>query len=392
MVGEVNKIYSKAVDVNKNIGPITEVILQATPFCNFRCTYCYLSEESRSTKITMNPIVAAKAIKFIIESGYANKKLVLRWHAGEPLAAGIDFYEECIDLIKNIVRKDYEVIHTIQTNASYINDNWCDFFKKHKFNVGVSIDGPDFIHNKYRVFSNGQGTHKLTSRGISFLNKHQIPFEIIAVLTIDSLKYPDEVYNYFCKIGTKFIQFNIEELEGVRNKFLMDPKIYLIEYKEFLKKIFELQKKGSLKIREIEERKNAIINGKDDVVCVMNKPFFILNVDYLGNFSTYCPELLGTKHNKYGSFILGNIYKNTIDEVLATNKFEVINSDIKAGIQKCKEECKYYFLCGGGAPGNKLSENGTFNSTETFYCKTRFQIPIDIILSEMMEEQLIVNK
>lgn len=384
-----NRALNKAVTIKQDIGPITEIIIQGTPFCNYRCSYCYLSTESRSTNIKMSPHVAQDIIKFVITSGHANKHLIIRWHAGEPLAAGIDFYKQAVMLMDQALPQGYSIKHTLQTNASYINKEWCEFFKEHKFGVGVSIDGPEEIHNKYRVLNNTQGTFALTMKGINLLKKYEIDFDTISVITPEALDYPIEIYNFFKEIGSTYFGFNVEEDEGSRDNFSINTEQYLNKFKEFFTQIYNAQKHGGLEVREVRERRDAILYGVEELTSIVCKPFFMLNVDHLGNFSTFSPELLGTEHKRYGNFTLGNIYKNTIEDVLATKHYQKIYGDIAKGVQKCKQECSYYNLCGGGAPSNKLCENDSFNSTETFYCKSRFQIPIDIILSQLEQE---INK
>jgi uncharacterized protein len=383
----LNSIYNEAGRSDLLLGPITEVILQPTSFCNLRCKYCYLSEESRSTKNKMKPETARDIIKFIVDSGYANNKLVVRWHAGEPLAAGLDFYQNAIPLMDKVLPEGYKIIHTLQTNGVYINDEWCDFFKENSIVVGVSIDGPEFLNDKNRVTPKGSGTFNLTMRGINFLKKHNIPFDTISVITYDSLANAEKFYNFFEGLGVRYIAYNIEESEGYNSSSLLKKDDFLPKYVAFFSKLYELEKLGKTKIREVRERHYGILYGVEQIETIMSKPFFMMNFDFEGNFSTFCPEMLDVDTELYGPFNFGNIYSNKLKDVLDSEKYSKVWRDIQLGIEACKNECKYFSLCGGGAPANKLFENGSFNSTETFYCISKIKIPTDIICEDLILEK-----
>lgn len=367
------------------VGPIRQVIMQPTPFCNLNCRYCYLSTEERSDRTLLAPEFAQEMMRYVFDSGYAHEEILIRWHAGEPLAAGINFYKEAIEKINSIVPNGYNVIHTLQTNATFITDQWCELFKKHHMRVGVSIDGPEHIHNKNRVTRSGKGTFNIVMKGIKKLQEHNIPFEVISVLTDYSLDYADEIHDFFNSMNVLSLGFNIEEKEGDHDHVSYDLKMYLERYNNFIKRIYNLQKKSGLCIREIREKEQFILASNQDVETQMAIPFSILSIDCHGEFFTFCPELLGKKSEKYGLFSFGNIREKTIYNVLQSAQFKRIFTDIENGIRKCKETCKYFFLCGGGAPGNKLFENESFDSTITSYCVSRYQIPTNIVLRDLLK-------
>ena len=374
---------------NFKVGPISQLVLQSTPFCNLSCRYCYLTQESRSNRVIMDPMLARDALAFVYDSGYADRSIMVRWHAGEPLSAGISFYEKAVDLMRSITPKGYRVTHTLQTNATFIQDDWCNFFSSNNFRVGVSIDGPQFIHDSMRVTRSGKGTFDLVMRGISFLKKHNIDFEVICVLTESSLDYANEIYDFFEEMGVLSLGFNIEEKECNNKESSVDEADFLEKYSIFMRKIFQRYKDGKLCIREIKEKENFMFKNNRNVQSAMNHPFNIISVDYNGNYCTFCPELLGNSHTLYGDFVMGNIKDTTIERALQTPLFQKMHHDIVYGTSLCEQKCPYFFLCGGGAPGNKLYENGTFASTLTSYCISRYQIPINTVLEHKLSNKVI---
>ena len=112
----------------------------------------------------------------------------------------------------------------------------------------------------------------------------------------------------------------------------------------------------------------------------LTTPFAMLNVDWTGNVATFSPELLGLKNADYDDFILGNVNKDRLTELAQRPGFQKLLADIDAGVALCKKSCEYFTVCGGGEPINKLSENGSFISTETTYCRMTRMRTTDLVL------------
>ncbi len=117
-----------------------------------------------------------------------------------------------------------------------------------------------------------------------------------------------------------------------------------------------------------------------------NKPFAIVNVDCEGNFSTWSPELLGLSSPRHGSFALGHVGSTTLADVLASQKYQLLDAEITWGVDLCHERCPYFAVCGGGPPGNKYFENGDFASTETLFCRLHVKACIDVTLTRLERE------
>jgi uncharacterized protein len=377
------------------MGPINLVVIQSTSFCNLNCDYCYLPD--RQTKNQLSLDLIPTIMKTVLESPFIGGDFTILWHAGEPLALPVSFYDQATYLIREAEKRyktqPIQIFQSLQTNATLINQAWCDCFLRNGIYVGVSLDGPAFLHDIHRQTYRGLGTHAATMRGISLLQKNQIPFNVIAVLTQDSLDYPEEIFNFFLENGITEVGFNMEEAEGVhQNSTLNQPGIES-RYRAFIQRFWELtvQTKGSLRLREFETMctlayENFRLESTD-----MNRAFVIVNFDYQGNFSTFDPELLAVKIEPYGDLILGNVLRDTLASVCDGEKFRQIYQDINAGVELCRQNCDYFGLCGGGAGSNKYWENGTLNSSETKACRHRIQAIADVVL-EGLENSLGLDK
>jgi uncharacterized protein len=373
------------------------LILQPTPFCNINCSYCYLP--NRNVKERMSTDTFTKILERLVESNFVGDHISFVWHAGEPLALPVAYYSQLFEQIECFPSLASKVTHSTQTNGLLINDDWCRFFQKHHVSVGLSLDGPAFIHDAYRKDRRGQGTLSRALKGIERLDRYGIEYHVIAVLTSDSLDYAEEIFSFFLNLGVKNLGFNIEEKEGTNLSSSLERRDIDERIKRFFWKTYDLQKRhgNKLKIREFDRSFQTIATsdlerpGSADAVNDQVSPIKILSIDYAGYFSTFSPELLGMKDVQHGDFIFGNVHEDSFESIWTRPNFIETLIEINKGVERCRSECEYFALCGGGAPSNKLYENGSFDSAETMYCKYTIKYPIDIALYEL-ERQLMLQQ
>jgi len=382
-----------------NYGPLDLLVIQPSPFCNIDCGYCYLPERSNTNKI--KPETVEKLMERVVEANIIDKEVTIVWHAGEPLAVPLSYYKKYFQIIDSSTPAHVKIKHSIQTNGMLVTDEWCRFIKENRISIGLSIDGPAFLHDKNRVTRSAKGTHAKALEGAALLRKHNIRFHIIAVITAESCNYPDEIFNFFKDLGVEYLGLNFEEVEG-GNMSSSFENGRSENVSAFLGKLYELQEQNDhrMVIREFLNSKQSIIGDPFAEHYKVNDgmrfnhqtvPYAIISVDYEGNFSSFSPELLGQKSDRYGDFALGNVYTNSFADALNTPKFRLMNDDIQSGIKTCKNTCEYYYVCGGGAPSNKYYENGSFDSAETMYCKLSVKTPTDIVLSRLEKEVGVVQ-
>lgn len=365
------------------------LIIQPTPFCNINCDYCYLPERNLNKKMSMS--VLEQTLKKIFASGLVGEELSIVWHAGEPLAVPISFYKQAFQVIERFAASGEKISHSIQTNGMLINDRWCALIKEHGIRIGVSLDGPDFIHDAHRKTRDNLGTHAQVMKGVEALRKHGIDFHAIAVITEESLDHPDEIFNFFLEHEIQQVGFNIEEIEGINRVSTLAQETTDRRLRSFFHRLHSLQKGsgGKIKIREFDRAYQAIAVGSGEDAEQAYKcndqvvPFGIISIDCEGNVSTFSPELLGMKSATYGDFCFGNIVTHDFLEIEQSAKLKRVLADIEAGVRLCSETCEYYSLCGGGAPSNKYYENGSFATAETMFCHYTIKMPLDIVLADL---------
>lgn len=358
----------------------TLLVIQSTSFCNISCSYCYLENKDKFSK--MSPTVFEATLDNLIKSEIDLKNLSIVFHAGEPLAVGVEYYEIFWAIAKKKLKNNFKFC--FQTNGTLIDTQWVKFFKDINAHIGVSIDGPAEIHDKNRRLKNGKGSFNKVLDGVSFLQKNDIPFYTISVLTDQTFLQNVKLIEFLVSLGPKSICFNIDEIEGpnkttsVTYDQVKDFYSDLIKYsKEYPKINFREIKTLNARLKRLNENKEGTYLG------IQNTPLAIITVDTEGNFSTTSPELIGSKSEKYNNFIFGNVQKDLVRNVYLNEVFDRYFSDLMNGVEKCKRECILFEICGGGAPANKYFENGTLVSTRTKYCDLTLRAILESVAMPM---------
>jgi uncharacterized protein len=375
----------QSLSTSPDVPPLVRtVVLQPTPFCNINCRYCYLPTRNDTSVMPLTTIIAA--FEKIFASGWASPQMTVIWHAGEPLVLPVSYYEQAFQAIEAIRPESLQLRHSIQTNGMLINAEWCDLIKKWHIGLGVSVDGPRYLHDANRITRSGAGTFDRTTAGIRLLRKEKIPFHVISVLSEAAMDSPEELLDFYLSEGIEDVCFNVEESEGDHISTLLAGNNPRERFHRFLDRFWILSRQSS-KIHFIREIDGMITRiFRPESAPFRNEqvePMGMLNIDCHGNVSSFSPELLGYKNKAYNDFIIGNVLSDSLEAMRQRPAMQAMTRDIAAGVEMCRKECDYFSVCAGGAPVNKLSENGTFASSKTTFCSLVYMAPTDLILSAL---------
>jgi len=372
-------------------GPVRLLVVQPTPFCNLDCDYCYLPNRDDRSRLSLE--ILETALERVLESPYVDGPFTLLWHAGEPLTVPIAFYDAATACIRQTLARHglppETIVQSLQTNATVIDAAWCDCFIRNDIHVGVSMDGPAFLHDAHRRTRTGLGSHAASLRGIEWLQRRGIPFQVICVLTADALDHADTLFDFFTGHGINTVGFNMEETEGENAQSTLELPDGERRYKLFLERFWQRMaaQPGLLRLREFDGITSLACSDERLQNTDMNAPFAIVNVDARGNVSTFDPELLSVQTEEYGDFSFGNVRQDSLEALAQTEKFQRVLAEISSGVERCRQGCAYFGLCGGGAGSNKYWEHGTFDCSATQHCRYRIQLVADVVL-DGMEKQL----
>lgn len=361
------------------------LVIQPTTLCNINCQYCYLPYRGIDKRI--DEATLEQIFKTFFASSFVGDKVSCVWHAGEPLIMPRKFYLRAFQIQQKWNTQGIAIINSFQTNATLITQEWCDFFQEHQVRVGVSIDGPQHLHDAQRVDRGNHGTFERVVCGIELLRKNQIPFSVISVVTNETVRIPDEFWHFFMDLQPTSLGLNPEEVEGCHEQSSLHSPEGIALYQKFIQRLMLLNTQSTkpLRIREIDVLMRRIESGYMLARAETNTPGAILSFDYKGNISTFSPELLS-----YENFVFGNVFEHSLEETLQQEPFQATNAAIQSGVARCKESCQYFSICGGGAPSNKLYENKTFDSTETNACRLRIKATADTLLAHLEEKYHLV--
>ncbi len=361
------------------------LILQPTPFCNIDCSYCYLP--ARNDRHRMPYEIVEAAVRFVFENALPAPDFTIVWHGGEPLVLPPAWYRKAFQHTASAAPTSAALPHAMQTNAMLIDDEWCELFRATPIKVGVSIDGPQWLHDQRRRTRTGSGTFVRVMRGIDALRRNGIPFHVICVVTDATLDVPDELMDFFLREEIRDVGFNIEEIEGVnRTSSLLQPGIEA-RYRSFFARVVARAQQACppVTIREQQELLASLRHPSFGRFSrnTNNEPFGFITVSSRGTMFTFSPELAGLTDETYDDLSIGQLPDDTLSDILARPAFQRMWADIEQGVDMCRRSCAYFDLCLGGAPANKLAEHGRFAATETLYCRLAHQAVADVVLADL---------
>ena len=368
-------------------GPLRLLVIQPTPYCNLDCDYCYLPNRDDRQRLSLE--ILDRALDRVLSSPFVGQSFTLLWHAGEPLTVPPTFYDAATERIQAALARHQLPLDTIsqslQTNGIGISKQWCACLQRNDIHVGVSLDGPAFLHDLHRRTRTDKPSHAAVMRGIQLLQEHNIPFNVITVLSDASLDHADALYDFYAENNIRRVGFNMEETEGVNEHSSLDQPGSDERYVSFLSRFWQrcTMEPGRVMVREFEGLTSLISADERLRSTDMNQPFAIVNIDVQGNISTFDPELLSVSTDRFGDFIFGNVFDTSLAAILETPKFNLIQREIAAGVEACRASCEHFGICGGGAGSNKYWEHGRFDGTETQHCRYRVKLVADVVLSGM---------
>jgi uncharacterized protein len=358
------------------------VVLQATTFCNIACRYCYLPERDMHRRLDADQV--ATAFKNITDHFTLNSDVQVAWHSGEPLTMAPDYYQKSMDVIRRIVSDDIRLTFEFQTNATLLTNKWAPLYMRPDVRFGISVDGPKFIHDRNRKCRSGRGTFDRVKAAIDRLNAAEVQFSVICVLDEQFLDSP-EIYEAFFEENAIYeVSFNIPNREGV-NTFGFSNSIATHQrLREFYRYFVRKSMAGTNRIRifQVEDMLRKVASPTEIYVQYHEHyPFRILTVNANGKFATFSPELAGFAHAKHGSFDIGTVFPEfSIDR----RRVVLFRDDIAKGVARCKAECDYFEVCGGGIPSTKYFDTETFDVAGHFTCQLAVKLLADVVADEVL--------
>jgi uncharacterized protein len=337
------------------------VIMQPTTLCNLDCTYCYLP--LRGADRRMAPEVAEATARSVNAWARAAPRFSVVWHGGEPLSGGRAH-------LASLMVPFAGVEHHVQTNATLIDDDWCEFFAAHQVRVGVSIDGPEQL-TAQRVSRGGRPAYRQIMSGIAALRRHGLGFAALCVVSDPRPGLAARLYEFFVELGCHALGINIEEQEGVNTRSNAHADDAVIAFWAELTAAWRADPR--IELREVEwalRYLGAALDGTaDELLPRQLDPIPVIAQD--GRVVLLSPELAGFSDPGYGDFASGNVLERPLSQIVSRVAGGPAGwiAEYLDGVEACRAACPYFGFCGGAHAANRYFEHGRFDGTETNHCR-----------------------
>lgn len=337
-------------------------IIKVTDYCNYNCQFCYYAQKKKQLTNRIMPISFAKdIISSVVDINISKENYVnhIIFHGGEPLLAGLPYYEELLAFEKKL-KKHFPSIsfeNSIETNGYLLDDEWIKFFRDNDFGVGISIDGPTEMNYHKRSFDDSASEIKVLSN-IKRMNELRAPFGVMSVITDKHLDFAHELYDFYINNNIHNVGFcycfNHDTKDSV------NPEKLVL----FLEQFFDLFYYGNyqLRVREFEECIKRIL-GKQNNLCLF------CNRNRCGNYPTidsdgnvfFCD--FGTEKDK----AIGNVIEDSLIAIIDSDRWTREAENARAMIsQKCLR-CKDNEICGKICYRSDIKSNDS--ETRNYFCK-----------------------
>jgi len=344
--------------------------------CNLDCTYCFfLSKESLypGSDFRMHDDLLETYVRQLLES--QPERVQVAWQGGEPTLMGVDFFERMVELVEKYRRPAQVVEHSIQTNGTRLDDAWGEFFKRNTFLVGLSVDGPKALHDRYRVDKGGKGSFDQVMRGWKVLRAHGVETNVLCTVHAGNVEHALEVYRFFRdEMGASYVQFisiveranaNLIPLANVGwgTRAGKDRPFYVQSGDQVTERSVRPEQLGRFYIDIFEEW------VRRDVGSVYVQMFDVTLGAHLGQhslcvFSPTCGDAVALEHtgDLYScdhfvepEYLLGNIRDTNIAEMVGSAKQRKFGADKRDMLPKYCRECSVRFACNGGCPKDRFA-------------------------------------
>lgn len=360
--------------------------------CNIDCAYCFfLSKEALypNDKQRMSEATLSAYIRQLLDS-HRTPEVTVAWQGGEPTLMKLDFFKHAVELVEEYRQPGQVVQQTFQTNGLLLDDDWCAFFKKHNFLVGLSVDGPRELHDAYRRDRRGQGTFDLAMRGWRHLRDHDVEFNILCTVNAANQGHGRTVYRFFRdELGAKWLQF-IPIIERATHQTIDIANQGWSDRSGEGKRLLYTQTGNLVTERSVggEQYGRFLIDIFEDWVrCDVGRVFVqLFDVTLEAYFGRHllcvhaptCGYGPALEHNgdlyTCDHFVepgqkLGNIHHTPMIDLVASPRMRKFGDDKRDTLTKQCQKCEVRSLCNGGCPKDRFALSREGEPNHNYLCK-----------------------
>ena len=365
--------------------PLYVMLKPAGAHCNLACKYCYYLEKNNlyqnSNRHLMSDEMLEQFTREYIEA-QTMPQVLFTWHGGEPLMRSIDFYKKALALQKKYAHGK-QIDNVIQTNGTLLTDEWCEFFAKNHWLVGISIDGPQEYHDHYRVTPAGKPSWEKVMQGIQLLKKHRVEWNAMAVVNAYNAEQPLEFYHFFRDNGCQYLQFTpiverltehedgrtLASLADDREIPLADASVTPQQWGNFLCTIFDDWVRHDVGKTFVEIFDCTLANwmGVLPGICAYSKECGHAGV------MEHNGDVYSCDHFVFPEYKLGNIRDQSLIDMLYGEKQQAFSRLKHTSLPRQCKECDMEFACHGECPKNRFEKDKYGEPGLNYLCQGYYQ-------------------
>lgn len=336
--------------------------------CNLDCHYCYYRDKSEIYSGS-TPRMSEELLDIYVRQyleGASQQNVSFCWHGGEPLMAGLPFFRKAMELQQKYAGGK-EIENTLQTNGILLNEEWCAFFRDNNFLIGLSLDGPEDIHDAFRRDCGGAPTFARVMKGVELMKRTGVEFNILSTVNARSEGRGVEVYRFLRSLN-RYMQF-LPVVEYVRMRPGKRPLIVSPDEEDAVEAPWSVSAKGygQFMCDVFDEW------VKYDVGNCFVQLFDVTLANWCGvppslcAFAEVCGDGLVVEHNGdvyscdhfvYPEYRLGNIKDGELSGMYRSNEQQLFGRDKRDALPLECKRCNYYFLCHGECPKHRFAYAG----------------------------------
>ena len=365
--------------------PLYVMLKPAGAHCNLACKYCYYLEKNNLYQNSHRHLISDEMLEQFTREyieAQTMPQVLFTWHGGEPLMRSIDFYKKALALQKKYAHGK-QIDNVIQTNGTLLTDEWCEFFAKNHWLVGISIDGPQEYHDHYRVTPAGKPSWEKVMQGISLLKKHRVEWNAMAVVNAYNAEHPLEFYHFFRDNGCQYLQFTpiverltehedgrtLASLADDREIPLADASVTPQQWGNFLCTIFDDWVRHDVGKTFVEIFDCTLANwmGVLPGICAYSKECGHAGV------MEHNGDVYSCDHFVFPEYKLGNIREQSLIDMLYGEKQQAFSRLKHTSLPRQCKECDMEFACHGECPKNRFEKDKYGEPGLNYLCQGYYQ-------------------
>lgn len=326
----------------------------ADSICNLDCHYCYyLKKEHLFPKTESFRMPDDILEEYIVQHIDASPGSVINfcWHGGEPTILGLDYFRKIVALQRKHQPPHRRITNGMQTNGTLLDEDWCRFLAAEGFGVGLSLDGPQEMHDRYRVTKGQHPTYKQSMRGYKLLRQHRIPCNILCVVHAQNVQHPTPVYRFFKEIKAQYVEFlPLVEPQPDEGGGVSHRSVSALAWGNFLCTIFDEwvgQDIERINVQIFEEAARTAF-GQEHALCIFRETCGDVPViEHNGDFFS-CDHFVNTEHR------LGNIRETPLVDLLECPAQRAFGQAKLDTLPRYCQACEVRNMCHGGCPKDRI--------------------------------------